>query len=71
MKLAIVRYGAAVFHQLAEQGAEQKNREELHDEARGAPHEGLRPVGEQRLTGQSCRERSAAAGASRRMLQPR
>ena len=44
---------AAVLHQLAEQGAEEKNREELHDELRGAAHEGLRPVGEQRLPGES------------------
>ena len=49
-------YGAAVFHQLAEQGAEEKDREELHDEACGASHEGLRPMGEQWLAGQSRRE---------------
>jgi hypothetical protein len=47
------RYRAAVLHQLAEQGAEEKNREELDDEASGAPHEGLRPMGEQRFSGQS------------------
>jgi hypothetical protein len=49
-------HGAAVLHQLAKQGPKEKNREELHDKARGAPHEGLRPVGEHRLAGQSCRE---------------
>jgi hypothetical protein len=31
-------------------GAEQEQREELRDEARPAAHEGLRPVGEQRLS---------------------
>src|SRR5262245_4370033 len=43
------RYAAAVVHELAEQGAEQKQREELRQEGRRAAHEGLRPVGEQRL----------------------
>ena len=40
---------AAVFHQLAEHRAEQKQRKELRQKRRGAAHEGLRPVGEQRL----------------------
>jgi hypothetical protein len=40
---------ARVFHQLAEHRAEQKQRKELRQESRGAAHEGLRPVGEQRL----------------------
>src|SRR5215510_8451738 len=40
---------AAVVHELAEQGAQQKQREELRQEARRAAHESLRPAGEQRL----------------------
>jgi lambda family phage portal protein len=40
---------AAVLHQLAEQGGEQEQREELRQEARGAAHEGLGPVCERRL----------------------
>jgi hypothetical protein len=40
---------AAILHQLAEHRAEQKQRKELRQESRGAAHEGLRPVGEQRL----------------------
>ena len=47
---------AAILHQLTEQGAEEKNREELHGEVRGASHESLRPVCEQRLSRQSGRE---------------
>ncbi len=47
------RYRAAVFHQLAEQRAKKKDRKELHDEARRTAHERLRPMGEQRLAGQS------------------
>ena len=43
------RHRAAVLHQLAEQRAEQEQREELHEESRRRAHEGLRPVGEQRL----------------------
>ncbi len=46
------RYGgnrAAVIHQLAEQRAEQEQRKELRDELRRAAHEGLRPIGQQRL----------------------
>ena len=44
--------GAAVLHQLAEQGAEQEQREELRHEPRGAAHEGLRPVRQQGLAGE-------------------
>ena len=40
---------AGVIHHLAEHGAEQKDREELREEARRPTHKGLRPVGEQRL----------------------
>jgi hypothetical protein len=43
------RHRARVLHQLAEQGAKEKNREELHDELRRARHEGLRPVRKQRF----------------------
>ncbi len=43
------RHRAGVLHQLAEQRAEQKDREELHDELGGARHERLRPVREHRL----------------------
>ena len=39
----------AVVHQLAENGAEQEEREELGDEPGRRPHEGLRPVREERL----------------------
>ena len=42
---------AAVVHQLPEQRAEQENREELCDEACRCFHEGLCPVGQQRLAG--------------------
>src|SRR5262249_2345198 len=42
-------YATAVVHELAEQGAEQKQREELRQEDRRTAHEGLGPVGEQRL----------------------
>src|SRR5215831_5468474 len=42
-------HAAAVVHELAEQGAKQKQREELRQESRRAAHEGLCPVGEQRL----------------------
>jgi len=38
-----------VFHQLAEQGAEQKERKELGEEPRPAAHERLGPVGEDGL----------------------
>ena len=56
MKFAIDGHRAGILHQLAEQGAEQKNREELHDELRRARHEGLRPMRKQRLAGQGGRE---------------
>jgi hypothetical protein len=46
-------HGAAVLHELAEQGSKQKNRKELHQESCSASHEGLRPMGEQRLPGQA------------------
>jgi hypothetical protein len=39
----------AILHQLAEHRAEQKQRKELRQKCRGAAHEGLRPVGEQRF----------------------
>ena len=42
---------AAVVDQLAEQGAEQKERKELREEFRGAAHEGLSPMGKERLAG--------------------
>src|SRR6516165_6337151 len=42
-------HAAAVVHELAEQGAKQKQREELGQEGRRTAHEGLCPVGEQRL----------------------
>ena len=61
---------ARILHELAEQRAKEKDREELHDELRRARHEGLRPMREQRLAGNAA-ARTAAAGASRRMLQPR
>jgi hypothetical protein len=38
----------AVFHEFAEQGAEQEDREELRDKSRPAVHKGLRPKGKQR-----------------------
>src|SRR5262249_14439274 len=44
---------SAVVHELAEQRTEQKYREELRDELRSAAHESLRPMGEQRLSGES------------------
>ena len=44
---------AAVFHQLAEKCAEQKNREELREKLRRASHEGLRPVRKQRFARES------------------
>ena len=56
---------AAVLHQLAEQRAEQKQRKELREEARRADHEGLRPVGEQRLAG----EQRCDQGRERRQQQ--
>jgi hypothetical protein len=40
---------ATVVHQFAEQGTEEKEREELREELRGAAHEGFRPMGKQRL----------------------
>ncbi len=53
---------AAILHDLAEYGAEQKQREELREELRGAAHEGLGPVRKKRLAGsqssdQSCKWR--------------
>ncbi|GCC45270.1 hypothetical protein chiPu_0029230, partial [Chiloscyllium punctatum] len=45
---------AAVVHQLAEHGPEQKNRKELREKFRRAGHEGLRPAREQGLTAE-CR----------------
>ena len=62
---------AAVLHELAEQGAKEKQREELRQELRGAAHEGLGPVGEERLACEAAAAISAAAGANSRMLQPR
>jgi hypothetical protein len=50
------RHGAAVLHELAEQRAKEKNWEELHDESCSAAHEGLRPMGEQRLSRQARRQ---------------
>jgi len=52
---------AAVLHELSEQRTEQKQRDELRQETRGAAHEGLRPVGKQRL---AC-ERSGQQGGRR------
>ena len=46
------RHRAAVVHELAEQGAEQKQREELREEGRRAEHEGLGPARQQRLAGE-------------------
>ena len=50
---------AAVVHQLAEQGAEKKERKELREELRGAAHEGLGPMGKERL---ACRGSSNEGG---------
>ena len=46
------RHRARILHELAEQRAQKKDREELHHELGRARHEGLRPMGEQRLAGQ-------------------
>src|SRR5262245_43877240 len=53
---------AAVVHQLAEQGTEQKERKELREELRGSAHEGLGPMGKERLAG---RGRSNKCGRRR------
>src|SRR6516162_7809853 len=45
-------YRSAVVHQLTEQRAEQKYREELCDELCSTAHESLRPMGEQGLAGE-------------------
>ena len=55
-------HGPAVIHELPEQRAEDKYREELGDKSCGAAHEGLRPVGEQGFT----RERRSEQRDSRR-----
>ena len=48
---------AAVVHELAENSAEQEQRKELRQEAGRATHEGLGPMGEQRLPcGGSCEQ---------------
>src|SRR5262249_15240665 len=52
---------SAVVHQFPEQRAEQEDGEELREESRGAGHEGLRPVREQRLA----RERGGGEGGER------
>ena len=46
------RDGAAVIHELAEQPAEQEQGQPSPNEARRTPHEGLRPMGEERLARQ-------------------
>ena len=61
---------AAVVHQLAEQRAEQKERKELRKELRGAAHEGLGPMGKERLAAAAAATR-VAAGANSNTLQPR
>ena len=48
-KVGYGRHRAAVFHELAEDRPEQEERKKLGQEAGGAAHENLRPVGEQRL----------------------
>ena len=49
---------AAVLHELAEQGAKKKQREELCQELRAASHESLGPVGQERLAcGSGCYQR--------------
>lgn len=49
---------ARSFHELAEQGAEEKDREELHYEPSGTPHEGLCPMGQEGFSRQArCEDR--------------
>jgi hypothetical protein len=62
---------AAVFHQLAEQSAKQKDREELREESRGALHERLRPVSEQRLARERCGEQGGGGRAEARSSRDR
>ena len=50
------RHRPAVVHQLAEHRAQQEQREELQDEARGRTHERHRPVREQRLARRNGRD---------------
>jgi hypothetical protein len=56
------RNRAAVFHELAEQSAKQKQRKELRQEACRAGHEGLGPMSEQRLPRGGGREQGRDGG---------
>ena len=46
------RDSATILHELAEDGPQQKQRKELSEKAGSSSHEGLRPVGEERLAGE-------------------
>ena len=56
MKSAIDETEPESLHQLSKQSAEEKYRKKLREKPRGASHEGLRPVREQRLPGEGGRD---------------